>query len=90
MPRPEHWLDSSLEQCLAQNRDQLPDATALMIINLTGSIRSLERQINKQSEMLQSLYKRLEQSDHELTTEWLPADVVSLSNDGVLVRDEVA
>jgi hypothetical protein len=90
MPRSEHWLDSSLEQCLAQNCDQLPTATALMIINLTGSIRSLERQINEQAERLQFLYKRLEKWDPGLTNECYRSSVVSLSNDGVLVRDEVA
>jgi hypothetical protein len=90
MPRSEHWLDDSLEQCLAQNCDQLPNATALMIINLTGSIRSLERQINLQDERLKIMYARLQLFDPKLANEYFRSDVVSLSNDGVLVRDEVA
>jgi hypothetical protein len=90
MERSEHWLDRSLEQCLAQNCDQLPNATALMIINLTGSIRSLERQINEQSGMLQFLYKRLEQSDPELTNEFFRQAVEPLPIEEVVVQEEVA
>jgi hypothetical protein len=90
MSHPEHWLDASLSACLAQNCDQLPDATANMIINLAGSIRSLERQINLQDERLKIMYERLELFDLKRTNEYSRSDVVSLSNDGVLVRNEVA
>jgi hypothetical protein len=90
MGRPEHWLDASLEQCLNQNCDKLPDATANIIINLAGSIRSLERQLNLQDERLKVMYGRLQLFDPKLANEYFQPDVVSLSNDGVLVRDEVA
>jgi hypothetical protein len=90
MDRPEHWLDQSLEQCLAQNCDQLPNATALMIINLTGSIRSLERQINEQSGMLQFLYKRLEQFDPDIANEFFRQDAVRLPIEEVVVLEEAA
>jgi len=90
MGRPEHWLDKSLEQCLAQNCDQLPSATALMIINLTGSIRSLERQINEQNGMLQVLYKRLEQFDPEIAKEYFRQGVDRLPIEEVVVLQEAA
>jgi hypothetical protein len=90
MTRPQHWLDKSLEQCLAQNLDQLPNATALMIINLTGSIRSLERQINEQSELLQFLYEQLMKSDPDLAIEYFRQGNGRLPIEEVVVREEVA
>jgi hypothetical protein len=89
MERPQHWLDRSLEQCLAQNSDQLPNATALMIINLSGSIRSLERQISDQCELLQFLYKKLKESDPDLAIEYFREGHGRLPIQDVVVREEV-
>jgi hypothetical protein len=90
MERPKHWLDESLSLFLDQNCDDLPTPTARMIINFTGAIRSLERQINLQDERLKIMYARLQLLDPKLANEYFRPDVVSLSDDGVLIRNEVA
>jgi hypothetical protein len=90
MDRSHHWLDESLSLCLDQNCDDLPTPTARMIINLTGAIRSLEKQLNLQDERLKIMYARLQLLEPKLANEYLRPDVVSLSDDGVLIRDEVA
>jgi hypothetical protein len=90
MDRPHHWLDESLSLCLDQNCDDLPTPTARMIINLTGAIRSLERQINEQSGMIQFLYKRIEQFDPDIANEFFRQDAVRLPIEEVEVLEEAA
>jgi hypothetical protein len=90
MDRPHHWLDESLSLCLDQNCDDLPTPTARMIINFTGAIRSLERQINEQSGMIQFLYKRLEQFDPDIENEFSRQDAVHLPIEEVVVLEEAA
>jgi hypothetical protein len=90
MDRPHHWLDESLSLCLDQNCDDLPTPTARMIINLTGAIRSLERQINEQSEMMQFLYKRLEQFDPDMANAFFRQDVEGLPFEPLEDLDEAA
>jgi hypothetical protein len=90
MDRPPHWLDESLSLCLDQNCDDLPTPTARMIINLTGAIRSLERQINEQSGMIQFLYKRLEQFDPDIANEFFRQGAVRLPIEEVVVLEEAA
>jgi hypothetical protein len=90
MDRPNHWLDESLSLCLDQNCDDLPNPTARMIINLTGAIRSLERQISEQSGMIQFLYKRLEQFDPDIANEFFRQDAVRLPIEEVVVLEEAA
>jgi hypothetical protein len=90
MPRPEHWLDDALAACIEQEGPLVPHEVRRIFIDLCGSIRSLERQLNLQDERLKVMYARLELFDPKLANEYFRPDVVSLSNDGVLVRDEVA
>ena len=90
MDRPHHWLDESLKLCLDQNCDDLPTPTARMILNLAGAVRSLERQINEQSGMIQFLYKRLEQFDPDIANEFFRQDSMHLPIEEVVVLEEVA
>jgi hypothetical protein len=90
MERSHHWLDESLSLCLDQNCNDLPTPTARMIINFTGAIRSLERQINEQSEMIQALYKRLGQFDPDIANEFFRQGVERLPIEEVVVLEEAA
>ena len=90
MPHPEHWLDASLSACLEREVNDIQPEVRRLLVNLCGSIRSLEKQLNLQDERLKIMYARLQLFDPKLANEYFRPDVVSLSNDGVLVRDEVA
>ena len=59
MTRPAHWLDDSLNLCLAQSCTNLPSPTARLLLNLAGAVRSLERQCNDQLEEIRYLRDRL-------------------------------
>jgi hypothetical protein len=90
MPHPEHWLDASLSACLEREVNDIQPEVRRLFVNLCGSIRSLEKQINLQDERLKVMYARLQLFDPKLANEYFRPDDVILSNDGVLVRDEVA
>jgi hypothetical protein len=90
MPRDEHWLDVSLSACIELTDNDIQPEVGRLLHNLCGSIRSLERQMNLQDERLKIMYARLQLLDPKLANEDFRSDVVSLSNDGVLVRNEVA
>jgi hypothetical protein len=90
MDRPNHWLDESLSLCLDQNCNDLPTPTARMIINLTGAIRSLEKQINLQDERLKVMYARLQLFDPDIANEFFRQDAVRLPIEEVVVLEEAA
>lgn len=90
MERTEHWLDESLSACLEREVNDIQPEVRRLLVNLCGSIRSLEKQLNLQDEILNVMYAGLQLLDPELANEYSPPDDVSLSNDGVLVRDEVS
>jgi hypothetical protein len=90
MERSEHWLDASLTACIEREVNDIPPEVRRLLVNLCGSIRSLEKQLNLQDERLKIMYSRLQLFDPKLANEDFRSDVVSLSNDGVLIRDEVA
>jgi len=90
MPHPEHWLDASLSACLEREVNDIQPEVRRLFVNLCGSIRSLEKQINLQDERLKVMYARLQLIDPKLANEHTRPDGVSLSDDGVLVRERVA
>jgi hypothetical protein len=90
MERSEHWLDASLSACLEREVNDIQPEVRRLLVNLCGSIRLLEKQLNLQDESLKTMYAMLQLLKPKLANEYFRPDVVSLSDDGVLIRDEVA
>jgi len=63
MPPADHWLNESLNDCMAQTCADLPAPTARLLLNLCGSVRSLERQTNEQGAVIRQLRARLADLD---------------------------